>query len=417
MADLDVVLFGPTGVTGREVAKYLASRAPELGLSWGVAGRDPERIAASLAGLASQPKEVLHADSANPSSIESMVGCATVVANLVGPYARHGADVYRACAERGVHEIDLTGETDFVKDMIDAWDDLATETGAKIVPTAGFEALPFDLAALLAAHTLHQRTGDPVVEVDIAVGMSSGAPMSSMTDAVSGGTYVSGVEAFRRGLGAEFVDPHLLDPPTSSARSRYDLRPRKHAMTGKWLAPLFPSPFLIPAVVHRSAALLRDSEDTIFAPDFNYREGTVTEDTVPAWAAPTAAVVLSLLSVGMGASGKLPPSVREPLADWMLRAGPKQGDGPRPEDLDAWSYRLDVRATDARGAHQDVIVEADGHPGYKSTATMVAEAALALADRAAGLPDGAGFLTPATALGLPVIDRLASAGARFAVVP
>ena len=179
---------------------------------------------------------------------------------------------------------------------------------------------------------------------------------------------------------------------------------------------MFPSPFLNPAVVHRSAALLRDSDDPLFSPDFRYREGTVTAATVPKPAASAAAVALSVMSTGMGAAGRLPAAVRAPVADFLLKVGPKAGTGPKPEDLDAWTYRLDVRATDARGATQDVVVEADGHPGYKSTATMVGEAALALADTMSGVPDGAGFLTPATALGLASIDRLEEAGVRFLVV-
>lgn len=416
MAALDVVLFGPTGVTGREVARHLSRRAPALGLTWGVAGRNRDRIDETLAAVGAEPDEVLIADVEDEASIEAMAAQATVVANLVGPYARYGEPVYAACARTGTHELDLTGETDWVKTMIDAYDDEATESGAKIVPTAGFEALPFDLGALLAAQTLHERTGDPVVDVDVAVSMSSSKPMGAVTDAVSGGTFISGVEAIQRGPGADFTDPYLLDPPTSTASGRYDLRPRKHSATRQWLAPMFPSPFLNPAVVHRSAALLRDSNDPLFSPDFRYREGTVTAATVPRPAASAAAVALSVMSTGMGAAGRLPASVRGPMADFLLKVGPKAGTGPKPEDLDAWTYRLDVRATDARGATQDVVVEADGHPGYKSTATMVGEAALALADSMSGVPDGAGFLTPATALGLASIDRLEEAGVRFLVV-
>jgi short subunit dehydrogenase-like uncharacterized protein len=415
MASLDVVLFGPTGVTGREVARHLARRAPEVGLRWGVAGRDRDRIEQVLDGLPGRPDEILLADAADPDSIEAMVTSTAVVANLVGPYARFGAPVYRACAEHGVAEIDLTGEIDWVRTMIDELDDLATETGARIVPTAGFEALPFDLGALHAAHELHERTGDPVVSVDIALSIHSTGSISALSDAVSGGTFVSGVEALRRGQKALAADPHLLDTPSSTARSRYDLRPRKHPATKQWLAPVFPSPYLNPPVVHRSASLLRDSDDPIFDPSFAYREGAATDSTVPKPAAGAAAVSLSVMTAGLGLLGRAPDAVRERAAKWMLAAGPKSGDGPRPEDLDSWSYRLDVRATDARGGHLDVVVEGDGHPGYKSTATMVGEAALALADPGSGVPDGAGFLTPATALGLGVLDRMGEAGLRFRV--
>lgn len=415
MSDFDVILFGPTGVTGREVARHLARRAPALGLSWAVAGRSEARIATVLEGLDRAPDAVLHADVEDPESIDAMAASGTVIANLVGPYARYGEPVYAACVRHGTHQLDLSGETDWVRDMIDRYDDEATDRGARMVPTSGFEALPFDLGALLAAHTLHERTGEAVVDVDVAVSIRSERAMTSATDAVSGGTFISGVEAIGRGPGDAFTDPYVLDTASSTARGRYDLRPRKHSGTKQWLAPMFPLPFLNPTVVHRSASLLRDSDDTIYAADFAYREGTVTEASVPKPAASTAAAALSLVTTGMGLLSRLPDRLRRPTADFLLRVGPKAGEGPDPDDLDAWSYRLDIRATDRRGGVQDVVVEADGHPGYKSTATMVGEAALALADPASGVPDGAGFLTPATALGLAVIDRLAEAGVTFRV--
>jgi short subunit dehydrogenase-like uncharacterized protein len=232
-----------------------------------------------------------------------------------------------------------------------------------------------------------------------------------VSDAVSGGTFHSGLEMLRRG-GGDVLDARLLD--TAEHRpQRYDLRPRKHAGTGGWVSPMFPLPFLNPAVVHRSAALLRDSGDSIHASDFSYREGMAAAGPVPGWAAPAVAVPLALASTAMGLFVRAPEPVRRSVADVLARVGPAPGDGPRPEDLDRWSYRLDVRATDVSGATLDAIVEADGHPGYKSTATMLGEAALALADPSADVPEGAGFLTPATALGLGVLDRFEAAGLRF----
>jgi len=412
----DVVLLGPTGVTGREVARYLHRRAPELGLTWAVAGRDRERIEATLASVGAVPADVLHADTTDPGSIEAVVGAATVVADLVGPFARHGEPVYAACARLGTHCIDPCGEIDWISDMIRRYDERATASGAVIVPTAGFEALPFDLGALFAAHALHERTRLAVRSVDVAVTITSDRDLRvrSAADTVSGGTFASGLEQIRRGR-SEVTDPHLLDTGVRR-HGRYDLRPRKHAGTGKWLSPMVPSPFLNPPVVHRSASLLRDSGDSIHADDFEYREGVATAGMLPGAFAAPAAVAGSLLAMGMGTLTRARESVRRSVADTLERLGPSPGDGPRPDDLDRWRYRLDVRAVDVRGGTQDVVVEADGHPGYKSTATMLGEAALALADPEAPTPDGAGFLTPATALGLGVLDRFESAGLRFRTV-
>jgi len=407
----DVVLLGPTGVTGREVARHLLRRAPELGLRWAVAGRDRDRMQASLDAVGAEPDGVLLADTSDAASIDAMVEQAAVVADLVGPFTRHGEPVYAACARLGRHCVDPTGETVWVREMIRRYDDLATDTGAILVPTAGFEALPFDLGALHAAHLLHERTGLPVASVDIAVSIDSDVPMRSLSDAVSGGTFHSGLEMLREG-GPDVLDPHLLDTAERPG-GRYDLRPRTHPGTGQWLSPMFPLPFLNPAVVHRSASLLRDSGDSIHAPDFTYREGVAAPSNVPGWASPAVAVPLALASTTMGVLARAPKRVRTTVAGALEKVGPAPGDGPRPEDLDRWRYRLDVRATDVSGATLDTVVEAEGHPGYRSTATMLGEAALCLADPEAPTPEGAGFLTPATALGLGVLDRFEAAGMRF----
>ncbi len=211
--DFDVVLFGATGVTGRETARHLGRRAGALGLRWAVAGRDRARIDATLAAVGATPDGVLHADVTDAASIDAMARAATVVANLVGPYATSGEPVIAACARHGTHEIDLTGELDWVRAMIDRYGAEAAASGAKIVPTAGFEALPFDLGTLLAASTAHQRTGEPVVRVDAAVSMQGSARPAGLADVVSGGTYGSMVQLIRRGAGRDLSDAYLLDPP------------------------------------------------------------------------------------------------------------------------------------------------------------------------------------------------------------
>lgn len=425
-AAVDVLLFGPTGVTGREVARHLARRAPALGLTWGVAGRTRAKVDQAVADLASEPDVVLVVDSGDAASVDAMAATATVVANLVGPYARHGEVVYEACARHGTHQLDLTGELDWVATMIGRHGAAASASGAKLVPTAGFEALPFDLGALLAARTAAERWGEPVVGVDVAVTTTSEASIRRASDAVSGGTFVSGIEALRRGPGEAFTDPYVLDRPGSDPggvdeggdrpSGRYELRPRRHAGTGAWLAPMVPSPFINPPVAHRSAALLRAGGDTTFSPAYRYHEGMTTSGTVPGALAPLAATGLATFQAGFGLVARAPGFVRSLVADAALRVGPQAGDGPAAEDLDSWSYRLDVRATTVGGHTADVTVEALGHPGYKSTATMVGEAALILADATAPVPSGTGFLTPATALGVDVVDRFAEAGTRFTVI-
>jgi short subunit dehydrogenase-like uncharacterized protein len=414
-AAFDVILLGPTGVTGREVARYLARRAPELGLTWAVAGRDHDRIDAVLASVGATPDRVLLADVVDGASIDALVEQGRVVANLVGPYARYGEPVHRACARAGVHQLDLTGEIDWVEQMINRYEPAAKASGAAIIPCAGFESLPFDLAALLAAVTAHERSGSPVIEVDAAVAFTAPGAMTGINDAVSGGTFASLVEMLRNGTG-RLPDPHALDPAGRRRAERYDLRPRRHTGNGAWLAPLFPSPFINPPVLHRTAALMRADGESVFGADYRYREGTITasmlgQANMPG-VAPVASAAMALSQAALTGAQLLPNAIRSRIADALSRVGPPPGTGPRPETLDEWSYRIDVHAVTAAGDTADVTVEALGHPGYKSTATLVGEAALAIAST--GAPR-AGYQTPATVLGTADLERFGHAGIRFTV--
>lgn len=55
-------------------------------------------------------------------------------------------------------------------------------------------------------------------------------------------------------------------------------------------------------------------------------------------------------------------------------------------------------------------IEARGDPGYAATSVMLGESALCLALDRDRLPDRAGVLTPATAMGATLAERLKAAG-------
>jgi short subunit dehydrogenase-like uncharacterized protein len=89
------------------------------------------------------------------------------------------------------------------------------------------------------------------------------------------------------------------------------------------------------------------------------------------------------------------------------------GDGPTPEQREkAW---FKVRFLAQAGEGNRVITEVTGgDPGYGETSKMLAETALSLARD--DLPETAGQVTPAVALGQALIDRLSAAGIRFSRV-
>jgi short subunit dehydrogenase-like uncharacterized protein len=416
--DLSVVVFGATGVTGRRVAAHLAERAGETGVRWAAAGRDAARLGRTLGEIGVTAPETIVADVADPGSLAAMASRARVVLNLVGPYTLHGEPVVEACVAGGAHYADLTGEMPFVRRTIDSFHDRAAAAGLKLVQASGFEALPPDLAVLLAAETARERWGEDLAEVDLEVALRQPAGRLGPADVVSGGTMQGTAEVLADPEAASIADPAVLiaDPESAAAvrrRSPISLLPRLNAR-GDVIAPMTPAAFINPAVIHRTAALIA-AERGRRAEPVRYREGI---------AIPGASVTLPLRYAGAAALGATQagfralthsrPSVRRRAAGVLRRILPSSGFGPSGNRLDEWSWRVAVDARTGGGHYVRVDVDADGHPGYLATARMLGEVGLLLAEDGA-TPERAGCLTPAAALGTAHLDRLERAGVRFSL--
>ena len=94
---------------------------------------------------------------------------------------------------------------------------------------------------------------------------------------------------------------------------------------------------------------------------------------------------------------------------------PRPGQGPSPEQRAAGRFRMEITATTTTGARYRTTVAADHDPGYDGTAVMLGQSALCLALDGPRLPHRAGVLTPATALGDALVDRLRPHGFTFEV--
>ena len=414
--DLDVVVFGATGVTGRWVADYLGERAAETGLRWAAAARDPERLVRCLEEIGVSPPETIGADVGDPGSLAAMASRARVVLNLVGPYTVHGRPVIEACVSSGAHYADLTGEIPFVRAIIDDFDRPAAAAGVKVVQVCGFEALPPDLLILLARERARERWGDGLAAVDLEATITPPKGLPRPSDGISGGTFQSLSAVAGAEDSALIADPAALVPDAAAAAairrvSPIALAPR-HGSNGAVVAPMAPASFINPAVIHRTAALVASAEGRAAEP-FRYREGVVlggSAVSLPArWGL---AGILSATQMGLLGIARARPAVRRPVASLLSRIGPASGYGPAPDRLRGWRWTMSVHARTTGGRELDVRVEANGHPGYLATAKLLGEAGMLLSeDRAT--PERAGCLTPAAALGSACVDRFERAGVRF----
>jgi short subunit dehydrogenase-like uncharacterized protein len=410
--DLDVVVFGATGVTGRRVAGYLASRGVER---WAAAARDRGKTERVFDEDGVTAPEFIEADLSRPETLQAMARRARVVLNLVGPYARFGRPVVRACVEGGAHYADLSGEMPFLRRVIDEFDQPASAAGVKVVQPCGFESLPGDLAVRLAAEAAHERWDQHLDSVELVARMKPPPGLPRPSDGISGGTFASMIAALEDQAPEVVLDPAALieDPQRAEEvrrRSPISVTPRR-GPDGSVLMPMIPVAYINPAVIQRSA-VLGEARGT---PPPRYREAVAMPGaavSLPArWAV---AGCLSAVQAGLGAGLRASPPARRRIATAMRRVLPPSGYGPRADRLEGWEWTMSVTGQTEGGHSVNVDVAGTGHVGYLATARMLAEAGLVLAEEGA-TPERAGCLTPSLALGTGATGRLEHARLHFTV--
>jgi short subunit dehydrogenase-like uncharacterized protein len=397
--ELDVVVFGATGFVGRLVAGYLAGHAPGA-VRIGLAGRSARRLADVRAGLgaAASAWPVLVADSADPVSLAALARAARVVVTTVGPYRAHGLGLVEACAAAGTDYADLTGEVLFIRDSIDRCHDVAVGAGARIVHCCGFDSIPSDLGVLLLHHAARADDAGDLQDTTLAV--------TAVKGGVSGGTLASAMwqqDEVRASAECRRVvgDPYALSPDRAAEPDLGDERDLEWARYDgdlrMWTGP-FAMAGINTRVVRRSNAL----QGWAYGRRFRYRE--VTGFGVGP-AAPMLAAAVSVTLKSLEAGLAFGPS-RAMLGALL----PAPGRGPGERTRRAGFFRMQIHSRTSTGARYLGTIGAQGDPGYAATSVMLGESALCLALDAALLPDRAGVLTPATAMGAALADRLRSTG-------
>lgn len=401
--DLDVVVYGATGFVGKLVADYLARHAP-AGTRIGLAGRSIERLEkVRLAlGAAAASWPLLRADATDEASLRDLAAATHVVATTVGPYAKYGLPLVRACAEAGTDYVDLTGETPFARESIDLFHETATASGARIVHSCGFDSIPSDLGV----HVLHSK-----VQEDGAGELTDTTlVVTSMRGGVSGGTIDSlrtqidvtkHDEALRRLTASPYsLSPDRAAEPDLGRQSDMALVRGSEIAPGLsgWKAPFFMGPYNT-RVVRRSNALTGYA----YGSRFRYRE------VMNVGSSPVSPALAGGVALGMGT---LVAGLAFPPTRWLLdRVLPKPGEGPSEKARRNGHFTIDVYGRTTTGARYTTRFKAHGDPGYAATAVMFGESALALALERDALPETpGGVLTPATALGDVLARRLRAAG-------
>lgn len=398
----DLVVFGATGFVGKLICRYLATDpVHDAPVRWAIAGRDQAKLQALASSVSDQNIPIILADAADSSSMEALCKQTKVVISTVGPYNRYGEPLIAACAKLGTDYVDLCGEVLWLKEMLDRYQEQAERSGARLCPTAGFDAVPSDLGTWWLQQESQTIYDEYCGKVKLRVigmhGGLSGGTIASMTDTTAA---AAGCAHTAKAL----LDPYLLTSPYPESPPRQALHtgPFKEAEVEGWMAP-FVMESINTRIVHRSHSLI----DYAYGSDFRYDEAMLAGKGGKGWI--TGQAVAKGAAAFFAAASVSP--VRKALHKIIL---PKPGQGPSEKtqregffNIELWGSVDDLRSIKVR-------ISAFEDPGYASTAKMLTQAALCLAfDQPQSKVPG-GFWTPATALKEPYRQRLIKyAGLRF----
>jgi short subunit dehydrogenase-like uncharacterized protein len=389
--EFDIIIWGASGFTGRLVASYLFSKYGTSGnLRWAMAGRNLNKLEMVRHEVADETVSLVVADSNDEVSLKEMVKRTKVICTTVGPYAKYGSKLVVACIQNQVHYCDLAGEVQWMRQIIDQYNEAAKANETKIVHTCGFDSIPSDMGVYFIQREAKAKRGSRAQQIKMRVaGMSGG---------MSGGTYASFSNTMEeakedKNIFKVLTNPYGLNPIDEQVgEDKSDLRSIVFDKASQsWIGP-FIMAGINTKVVRRSNILSGYS----YGKNFRYEEATIYGKGFKG----RMKGIINTIPMGLMMSAK-PGSLLKRAVDAVL---PKPGEGPTKKQREDGFYNLKFYITLEDGSSAFAKITGDMDPGYGSTSKMLGEAAVCLAkDKLSNL---SGILTPSIAMGDALLKRL-----------
>ena len=400
----DIVIFGATSFVGTLICEYMIKQFSMDEVSWVLAGRSQQKLKELKNNLGDKGKDlpVIIADASDLEALKAMCEQTKVILSTVGPYDLYGETLIQACVETGTDYCDLTGEPHWIKKMLDCYEEQAKQSGARIVHCTGFDSIPSDLGVYFTQREAKQQLGRTCSDIKMRIkNMRGGASGGTIATALNIAKEIKKDPQVRRDL----VNPYSLCPKNHGFKTRQ--KPVKLEFDksfNTWVGPFFMSS-INTRIVHRSNALNGNS----YGQNFHYSEGVMTGRGYKGKNR-ARGIYWGLVSFFVGA-GIAP--IRAFLARFVLA---KPGEGPSLKAQQNGFYDFRFVGTTEDGQEIKTKVYGDMDPGYGSTAKIISQAAVCLAQEVSPDVKG-GFWTPATIFGDNLIDRLnAHSGVTFEVL-
>ncbi len=385
---LDLIIWGATGFTGQLVGDYINKKYSKSTLKWGIAGRNEEKVANIARRLNIAKERIFIADCNDIESLIKLTSKTKVICTTVGPYAKLGTNLIEACIKTNTNYCDITGETQWIRKMIDKYHSKAKENKIKIINSCGFDSIPSDMGVFYSQKNLFEKTGKYANIINMRVAGAKGG--------ISGGTYNSLSNVLEEArvdkeVRKTLTNPYGLNPiDKQNGPDKADLQKVIFdKISDSWIAP-FVMAGINTKIVRRSHALI----DFKYGSDFSYDEAILSGKGVLG----QVKGYLSLIPIFLATRKK--GSFIKNIVDYIL---PKSGEGPSQKTRISGYYNLRFYLTQQDKIYLSKVI-GDMDPGYGSTSKMLAESAVCLAlDKT---PETYGILTPSVALGDPLLKRL-----------
>ena len=406
----DLIVFGATGFTGKLVVEYLIKYygLENKKFTWGIAGRDKkklEKLKESFIGIDPQSVNIRTyvADSFYSKSLDVLTSSCRAIISTVGPYLKYGLPLVESCVKNHTNYCDLTGEVPFIRESIDLFHEKALNNKCRVIHSCGFDSIPSDLGVLLLQKNSLEKFNKVCEKVNLYVrsikGGVSGGTISSMINIKK---YIHSHPDKRNVLKSPYsLNP--IDKINNNTRQPVLKSVRWDNSFNKWI-----SPFLMSGVNTRVVQRTNAIAEFSYGKNFRYNEVSSFDRGFNGFLkAFTMLMTLFFLQL----------SLRTNLLIWILKKTtfPKPGEGPSKQKMKKGFFKMKIIGFINKMRKNSVTVTGDSDPGYSATAKMLTESAICILLNENKLPKKYGVLTPASGIGLILIERLKEKGISFTI--
>ena len=407
----DIILWGASGFTGALVAEYFLR---EYGLNktfkWAIAGRNKQKLKALRLKLKSIDHNalkipILIGDSLDIKTLEPIVKETTVICSTIGPYLEYGKLLIKACVNQRTDYCDITGESPFIRENIEKYYNTAKNERLKIVHCCGYDSIPSDLGCLMIQDFSIKLNNAPCDKVRLYVEETKGG--------FSGGTIASMLNMMKKSKIDKNMKKIIKDPYAFNILNRWKGNDDLGQRDVRWDSDInkWTGPFIMAMINTKIVRFSNEIMGIKYGKDFSYQEAM----TFPR--GKLNLIRAKIFRLGLGLFSYIQKLKILGLTFNKLFL-PKPGEGPSKIKREGGYFNLTLIGKGINNGKNFKVVGTiygDKDPGYAGTARMIGEAAICLSKHKEKLPKTFGVLTPASAIGKKLIERLSKKGMEFKV--